>query len=358
MVNVGNLTINQFEEIVNNKQVICFCAGKAMNEFCENYPNIIKKILYIVDNTKSGTSFFIGDNEIPIIGFDKIDRNIENAILLITSIKYADEIVMQLDKIGKMSGLTVYIPLLFQNEHESLRVDSGNEIIPRIIHYCWFGKNDMPQKFKQNIDSWKRYCPNFKIILWNESNYDISKNKYMKQAYENKKWGFVPDYARLDIVNTYGGIYLDTDVEIIKPLDNLLRYKLFCGFESNEYVNFGLGFGAVHNHPVLKDMMKVYNDIEFVNNDGTLNLVASPIYQTNVLRTYGLRCNGKSQQYDNYIVFASDFFAPINPFGYGKVSENSYSIHQYAATWFDMKEQLEKSRIIKSINYIKNRMKK
>ena len=123
-------------------------------------------------------------------------------------------------------------------------------MIPKVIHYCWFGGNPIPEKDRRYIEGWKEKCPDYEIIEWNERNYDVSKNKYMAQAYEEKKWGFVSDYARLDLVYQYGGIYFDTDVELLKPLDNLLELEMFCGFESTKYVNFGIGFGAEKENPV------------------------------------------------------------------------------------------------------------
>lgn len=105
------------------------------------------------------------------------------------------------------------------------------ESIPKIIHYCWIGKSEKPESVEYCIESWKKYCPDYKIIEWNENNYDFIKNEYMKEAYDSKKWGFVPDYARLDIIYNYGGIYLDTDVEIIKSFDALLNQEAFIGFE-------------------------------------------------------------------------------------------------------------------------------
>ena len=95
-------------------------------------------------------------------------------------------------------------------------------MIPKVIHYCWFGGNPLPDEAKRCIDSWKKYCPDYKIIEWNESNYDVNSNEYMKAAYNEKKWAFVSDYARVDVVYRYGGIYMDTDVELIKPLDKFL----------------------------------------------------------------------------------------------------------------------------------------
>ena len=134
-------------------------------------------------------------------------------------------------------------------------------MIPKKIHYCWFGNNPLPEKDRKCIESWKKYCPNYEIIRHDENNYDISKNKYMKQAYESKKWGFVPDYARLDIIYNEGGIYLDTDVELTKNLDELLKYDAYMGFEDDIHVSPGLGFGAIKHHEGIKKLyVKPYSN--------------------------------------------------------------------------------------------------
>lgn len=129
-------------------------------------------------------------------------------------------------------------------------------MIPKIIHYCWVGNCQKPKSVLYCIESWRKFCPDYRIIEWNESNYDFSKNKYMWQAYEAKKWGFVPDYARLDIVYQYGGIYLDTDVELVKNIDELLSHKAFMGFEDTGdgefFVNCGHGFGAEPGNEITK----------------------------------------------------------------------------------------------------------
>ena len=123
--------------------------------------------------------------------------------------------------------------------------------IPKVIHYCWFGGNPKPKLVQKCIHSWKKYCPDYEIIEWNESNFDISSCPlYVRQAYDVKKWAFVSDYARLKIIHTCGGIYLDTDVELIKSLDSLLEYNAFFGFEDGKYVATGLGFGAVSDNCV------------------------------------------------------------------------------------------------------------
>ena len=153
-------------------------------------------------------------------------------------------------------------------------------MIPKIIHYCWVGRSPKPESVLYCIESWRKYCPDYTIIEWNEDNYDFTKNKYMKQAYEKRKWGFVPDYARLDIVYNYGGIYLDTDVEIISNIDHLLDNVAFMGFENTGdgkyFVNCGQGFGAVPNNEVIGLMRDNYDDLEFIKKDGTLNMLPSP----------------------------------------------------------------------------------
>ena len=142
--------------------------------------------------------------------------------------------------------------------------------IPKVIHYCWFGGNEMPAAYKKYMESWKRYCPDYEIKLWNEQNFDFSDNLYARQAYEQKKWAFVSDYARLKIIYEFGGIYLDTDVEIIRPLDDLLELKGFLGFQDNKEIATGLGFGAEKGNPVIKAMLADYADAAFILPDGLL----------------------------------------------------------------------------------------
>ncbi len=148
---------------------------------------------------------------------------------------------------------------------------------------------------KKCIESWKKFCPDYEIKRWDETNYDISKNEYMRQAYENKKWAFVSDYARLDIIHEYGGIYLDTDVELIKSIDDLLGNNVFMGIGCTGGVNTGLGFGAEAEMPVIRDMLECYDGLSFVNNDGSLNTTPCVKYQTDFLKEHGFVDEDKLQ---------------------------------------------------------------
>ena len=217
-------------------------------------------------------------------------------------------------------------------------------MIPKKIHYCWIGGNPLPASAKKCIESWKKYCPDYEIIEWNETNYDFTKNQYMKDALAAKKWGFVPDYARLDIIYQHGGIYLDTDVEIVRSFDDLLLNGGVAGFESPEYVNFGQGFAAEANNSVIKTLRDSYDELEFKNPDGSLNLIPSPVLNTQKLCELGLQRNGEKQVLaDGFVVYPTDYFCPksMND-GIIRETENTYSIHHFDATWFTEEQQKEK----------------
>ncbi|MEG0034374.1 MAG: glycosyltransferase [Bacilli bacterium] len=225
-------------------------------------------------------------------------------------------------------------------------------MIPKIIHYCWFGKNEIPEKDKKCIASWKKYCPDYQIIEWNEDNYDVSKCEYMKEAYSKKYWGFVPDYARLDIIYQFGGIYLDTDVELIKSFDSLLENRVYVGVEKNGKVALGLGFGAEPNNLIIKKLLDTYEKLNFSNEDGSVNLVASPTYITKTLEEIGYKIGDKDQKIGELQIYPSQYLSPMC-FETGRINitDNTYSIHWYNASWMSIEEK-KKWEYFRKINRI------
>lgn len=221
-------------------------------------------------------------------------------------------------------------------------------MIPKIIHYCWFGGNPIPEKDQKCINSWKKYCPDYEIVEWNEKNYDLNKNKYMMQAYKEQKWGFVPDYARFDIIYTQGGFYLDTDVELVKSLDELRNNNGYMGFEGKIWVNGGIGFGAEAGNKTIKGLRDMHDELSFYQKDGTLNLKPSPYYITEFLESKGLQRNDKEQIVEELKIYPSDFFA-AKDYETGKLhlTENTVSIHQYNASW--MSPRKKRARKIKRL---------
>ena len=207
--------------------------------------------------------------------------------------------------------------------------------IPKTIHYFWFGGGEKPESVLKCIKSWKDKCPDFEIKEWNESNYDYHKHPYMEKAFADKKWAFVSDYGRLDVLYQYGGIYLDTDVEVLKDLSPMCDYNAFIGFENSEKVNNGQGFGAVPKSPIIAELMACYDGdepYEIIN--GRKEYMESPKQCTKVLKRHGLIANGMRQTVDEFEVFPVDFFCPLNfDTGKLKVTENTYSIHNFDGSW-------------------------
>lgn len=209
-------------------------------------------------------------------------------------------------------------------------------MIPKIIHYCWFGGKKKPENVEQYILSWKNKCPDYEIREWNENNFDIKSNCFCKEAYEKKKWAFVSDYARLAILYKYGGIYMDTDVEVIKPFDNLLTYQAFLCFESSKMVSIGT-LGAKKESFLIKDLLNVYNNMHFLNNDGSLNMATNLTYITKILSTnYGLKLNGKRQLLGDILVLPmTAFIAKSYWTGWIMAENDTYAIHHYEASWLN-----------------------
>ncbi|CBK75173.1 Mannosyltransferase OCH1 and related enzymes [Butyrivibrio fibrisolvens 16/4] len=202
--------------------------------------------------------------------------------------------------------------------------------IPKKIHYFWFGGAAKPNSVLRCIDSWKKFCPDFEIIEWNENNYDIHKHPFMEKAFNDKKWAFISDYARLDVLIQQGGIYLDTDVEVLKDLAPLCENQAFIGFENSQKVGDGQGFGAVPDFPLFKEMLLDYDDLD--------EYIESPKLRTKVLLDHGLRLDGSRQNIEGIEIYPVEFFCPKN-WATGKitVTDNTYSIHHFDASWQDKK---------------------
>lgn len=207
-------------------------------------------------------------------------------------------------------------------------------MIPKIIHYCWFGGKEKPEDVTKMIASWKKHCPDYEIKEWNETNFDIHLNRYTEEAYQQKKWAFVSDVARLWALVHEGGIYMDTDVEVIRPLDNLLANKAFIGFEGTQWIGTNL-MGTEPHNAFLQAFLEDYNHRNFTNPDGTLNQTTNVEEITSrFLTQHNLERNGKQQQVGDFTVYPTDYFSPYDYIN-GKVrtTANTYSIHWFSQSW-------------------------
>ena len=212
-------------------------------------------------------------------------------------------------------------------------------MIPKVIHYCWFGGNPLPESAIKCIESWKKHCPDYEIVQWNETNYDITKNRYMHEAYECKKWGFVPDYARLDIIYEHGGIYLDTDVEIIKPLDPYLHHKGFAGFENPGAIQTGL-LACEKDFPLFQEFISYYDTANYLREDGSEDTTTNVQILTRLCVKYGLKLDGSRQTVQDFAVYPVDYFCPVD-FDTEKLhkTKNTVVIHWFAASWHTEEER-------------------
>ena len=213
-------------------------------------------------------------------------------------------------------------------------------MIPKKIHYCWFGRNPKPALFQRCIASWKKYCPDYKIIEWNEENFDLNCCDYVREAYDAKKWAFVTDYARLKIVHDQGGIYLDTDVEVVRSLDDLLGDDAFFGLEDTGSIATGLGFGAEAGNPVVAAMLLDYDGVHFKKPDGSYDLTTCPIRNTGSIAHLLPEEIREVTRIPGSVIYPPEWFCPLSADGSQmRKTPNTHSIHWYSATWLREDQQ-------------------
>lgn len=211
-------------------------------------------------------------------------------------------------------------------------------MIPKTIHYCWFGKGTMPQEALDCIASWHKYMPDWEYKLWNEDNFDVNAIPYSTEAYSAGKYAFVSDVARLKALNEEGGIYLDTDVMIFKPLDPLLSYHAFAGFEGCKRVLVATCIlGSEPHTEWLEEQLGYYNDRHFILPDGSQDHTTNVLYMTTRMRENGFVQNGKEQDYKDLHVFPVDYFSPRHTTGEYIRTDNTYCDHLGMGSWTDNK---------------------
>ena len=211
-------------------------------------------------------------------------------------------------------------------------------MIPKKIHYCWFGGNPLPELAQKCIASWRKFCPYYEIIEWNETNFDINCCDYAREAYDAKKWAFVSDYARFKILYEHGGLYFDTDVELIKSIDDIVAKGNFMGRESERDLSVapGLGLGTVPYLNVYKVLLELYQAVHFINADGSQNLTTIVDYTTETFVKAGLKKTNTVQYINEVYIYPKDYFCPIDhDTNELSITDNTRSIHHYTASWCD-----------------------
>lgn len=355
MVKVNHSDKSALRKMLKDEKFICVGAGKRLSTFVDCYidKDNIGNLYAILDNGKSGECILINDRQIPVYSIEQfqIVCNIKEFIILVTNVKSYEEMVEQLDQHQIFDQKNCFIEPFVTGSFLPQRFRIPQTGIPKIekkIHYCWFGGKEIPEHLQKNIDTWKVYCPDYEIIRWDESNYDIEKNPFMKKAFEEKQWAFVPDYARLDIIYEYGGFYLDTDVELIRSLDGLRDMDMYLGFDGIDSIGMGIGFGAKKHHRLLSKIMCIYDAMVFDVN----KLVSSNIILTQIVKAEGGNIDNTFQYMKDFILLPSEVLAPYGYNGLGcGITANSYSIHHNEGSWIDNMEEVKKEQNQKNTRY-------
>lgn len=208
--------------------------------------------------------------------------------------------------------------------------------IPKVIHYCWFGGKELPKEMKAYIKGWQSLCPDFEIKEWNEHNFDVNSCKYIREAYKAKKWAFVSDYARFKVLYEEGGVYFDTDVELVKPIDKIIQNGPYLGLQCPMSVAPGLGMAMVAGNKFCQDMLEIYENSSFTDAQSSRNIKTIVDYTTEYFIPKGLRDVDEIQDINGILIYPQRYFNPCDLETHKiTITADTVSIHHYAGTWVD-----------------------
>lgn len=345
-----------FEEMAadikkHSRKIVLFGAGvigtSITPAILDNF-DLINIVECCIDNDalKWEKSIRLGEKKVKIYKPEILANLGDNVAVLINISRYA-EALEQLEQMECTRTMICYImPMMciinfHNNGGKGVLQTSKKPLIPKKIHYMWLGGGALPPNLQKCIDSWCRFCPDYEIIKWDESNYDLKKSVYMEQAYKYKKYGYVPDYARVDILYHYGGIYMDTDVEVIRNLDDLLYQEAFSSVEKWQVLNLGGCSGAVPKHPALEKFLQAWEQRRFVDEEGHADMLSSGFVDTKVAMDYGYVLNGQNQNILGMNIYTYDYFHPYDYMsGKMEMTDDTHTIHHFNGGWLDERAKL------------------
>jgi len=205
--------------------------------------------------------------------------------------------------------------------------------IPKVIHYFWFGGNPLPELTQKCIKSWRKNLPGYEVFEWNEETFDINSIQYTKEAYKKKKFAFVSDYVRLYALTKYGGIYMDSDYEIVKPIDFLLNNQAFAGFENKNYIATAI-IGSIKEQSIFVEFMDCYKNKSFILEDGSMDMTPNVDYFTDILNKYGLKKNNKVQNIKGVSIYPTEVFSPVRDSQKQYIlTDSTCGVHHFVGSW-------------------------
>ncbi len=347
MVQIVNASEKELTDYIKNQKKRIYVWGSGvMTQVCLQDMLIHNRLTEFVvsctesDAGKIGKYVLIGDTQIPVVSFETMVEEVsrhKNALIMIAC-SYYRQILQKLDAEPLLEKVEcVCLPMMYL-EHLSLEesedlANAKKTGIPKKIHYCWFGGEELSQKNLACIDSWQKMCPDYEIIRWDESNIDLHLSPWVERAYEQKQWAYVSDYVRAYVLYHFGGYYFDVDVELVKGLDAFSGLEGFGCFEKWPVINTGGGCGSIPKFWIWKEIMEIKDKAEAYKSGRTIPS-ASGYYDTLPLLKRGMRANGKMQKIDGFVCLPFDYFHPIDYVTRKRqITEHTHGIHYFNWSW-------------------------
>ncbi len=346
-----NSTYESLKEKIGNRKIIQFGASSAWHYYSKVFPDIVETVVdhtaFIVDNdaAKQGTELVIADRRLSVVPVERIAEANDFVILITVSLAYQKSICEQLIEMRLPEHTECYsLPLMTfrtQNADNTCVAEyfSRHTVpvnVPK-IHSFWFSGEEKPDLFKRCLESWHKYCPEFEIIEWSTKNYDVTKNPYMREAFEHKKWAFVSDYVRLDVLYQYGGIYMDMDVELVASLAPLLNADSFFCRQEDGLLELGSGFGVRAKDPLIGEMLATYKNRRLIMENGATDMTPQPEWLSSILTKYGFRKCHDSQIINDRLILSNDYITCSTD---GNPKETAkLGVHWHNGSWLGEKDR-------------------
>lgn len=347
MIFKGISSYKDFVMKTKNKRIIQFGLSTGWSYYERAFENIRTEIVertdFIVDNdeAKHDKYYDILGKQLKVCSVDSLCQQSDKVILIVVSMAYQKQICEQLSLMNISDTVECYsLPLMIYDNNgvDDSAVDLYfnthiEQVIPKKIHCFWFSGEEKPDLYKKCIDSWKKFCPDYEIIEWNAENYDVTKNQYMYEAFQKRKWAFVSDYARLDILYEFGGVYMDMDVELVSSLTPYLMADGFFCRQSDGFLELGSGFGVTKGDELIGKMLATYKDRKLIKDNGEIDKTDQPQWLDSVLQNNGIKKNHNSESVGKYIILSNNYI--VCDKGDSMKNTAKLGVHWHNGGWLD-----------------------
>ncbi|MCR4998443.1 MAG: hypothetical protein K6A05_01225 [Lachnospiraceae bacterium] len=341
------MTINDYFSELKTKDIICWGSGKHFRNVTLPFlqkSGLLENLKGFV-NPSGGSEVVVCGCKYPVFSRDELcDMDAAQTAILITVAGY-DEILSQLQADSRWSNFEAVPSIFLESLYEDLQLLSvpkpplhyrkhDKPVIPKVIHAIWFSGEPLPELYQRCLESWRKNAPDFEIKIWNLKTYQPGKCLFYEQAIEHRNWAFASDYARADLLRRYGGIYMDLDVEMLRPIDDLLYNDAYMSFESLGRIECGSGMGARAGHPLMNEICESYEQRPYLKPDGTWDNSTCPVRYTQVIECHGLVKNGGFQFVDDVTIYPFEVLTGKS-FDTGIIyrTEHSYTVHHHNGSW-------------------------